>query len=59
MEIKVRRIPHRSLCAVSVIHSSATLDIGIFDETERTALANVFINAAEELLSGLKDEDKP
>lgn len=60
MEIEVKRIfPNRPLCNVSISHNSATLFLGIHDETERKDLAKVFLNAAEELLSGLKDEDKP
>lgn len=58
MEIEVQTFPDH-LRMVYVRHGPAQINLGFHSESERKRLAQIFINAAEELLSGLKDEAKP
>lgn len=41
---------------VAVCDEYTTIDLGLLDEDERKALAQEFIDAAEKLLRGIKDE---
>lgn len=54
MEINVRYVVG-DLREVVIHHDSTQINLGVFESSERTALANVFLNAAEKLLSGIKE----
>ena len=56
MEIKVR---NTSMYQEVILSEGSTLiSLGLLNDAERKALATIFLNAASELLDGLKDEFK-
>ena len=56
MEIETRKLSEQ-FCTVIIRDCNASIDLGTLGIIGRKALANVFINAAEELLSGLEGKD--
>lgn len=55
MEIKVRRLPGGDYYEVIVSDGRTTMDLGLWNETERKMLASQLRDAADEL-SPLEDE---
>ena len=41
---------------VTIMQGAERIDFGVYNDTERKDLAKKFIDAAEKLLEGLKDE---
>ena len=41
---------------ISIQHGGTTIDLGLHDKRERKELAQIFLDAVEELLNGMEDE---
>lgn len=55
MEFKIRK--NAEYLDVQLKHDGTIIDLGLHDGKERKALANILLEAASELLEGLKDND--
>jgi len=57
MEFKIRK--NTVYLDVKLKHDGTIIELGLHDEKERKALANILLDAASELLDGIEEQLKP